>query len=116
MAIVAVPLVCATHASPQDSRSEPKKLPDGRFVQPPVLLESPEPTCPKAGLFRGLRQRSAEVYLMLPVTGVPEKVRAVRGAGKGLDEAAVAAVQSYRFRPATIEGAPVNGRVQRAIT
>jgi TonB family protein len=39
--------------------------------------------------------------------GLPRLVGLLAGAGKGLDENALAAVRSYKFKPATLEGIPV---------
>lgn len=43
--------------------------------------------------------------------GIPREVRVLRGAGMGLDERAVAAVQQWRFKPAMENGKPVAVRM-----
>jgi TonB family protein len=56
------------------------------------------------------RQIEGEVVLEAEFTaaGVVRVLRVVRGLGHGLDEAAVAAAQGIRFRPAEREGAAVS--------
>jgi hypothetical protein len=49
----------------------------------------------------------AIVTALVGVDGLPKSVRVKRGLGFGLDEKAVAAVQHYRFLPATKKGKPV---------
>jgi TonB family protein len=47
------------------------------------------------------------VRVILGANGIPSNLIIVRPLGLGLDEAAVAAVAEYRFRPATEDGKPV---------
>jgi hypothetical protein len=47
------------------------------------------------------------VTAFVGVDGLPKSVRVKRGLGFGLDQKAVAAVQHYRFLPATKKGVPV---------
>jgi TonB family protein len=49
----------------------------------------------------------AVVTAVVGVDGLPKNVRIRRGLGFGLDEKAVAAVEHYRFLPATKKGKPV---------
>jgi hypothetical protein len=52
-------------------------------------------------------QTVAIVTAFVGVDGLPKSVRVKRGLGFGLDQKAVAAVQHYRFLPATKKGVPV---------
>ena len=58
------------------------------------------------------------ISLIVNVNGEPESVKVVRSlaaslkpklqaAGQGLDDAAITAVQQYRFKPSTLDGKPV---------
>jgi protein TonB len=47
------------------------------------------------------------VNVVIDPNGIPTKVRVVRGIGSGLDEKAVDAVRTYRFKPAMDHGQPV---------
>jgi TonB family protein len=49
----------------------------------------------------------ATVTVLVGADGLPREVRIRRGLGFGMDEKAVAAVQHYRFLPATKKGKPV---------
>jgi len=50
--------------------------------------------------------------LVLSTSGTVDSARVLKGAGHGLDEAAVAGVRNYRFSPATKDGRPVRVRMQ----
>jgi len=78
----------------------------GGTVKAPRLLHSVEPGFTKAARaekFSG----NVQVYLWVGEDGVPSHLRIVQPAGLGLDEQALAAVQQYRFAPATRDGEPV---------
>jgi protein TonB len=47
------------------------------------------------------------VSLIVDQHGLPQNVRVLRGVGMGLDDKAVEAVKTYRFKPATENGKPV---------
>ena len=47
------------------------------------------------------------VSLVVDAQGNPQRIQVVRHLGMGLDQKAVAAVQQYRFKPATLQGRPV---------
>lgn len=50
---------------------------------------------------------TAVLSVEIGADGVPRNIQVVRGLGLGLDDNAVAAVSTWRFQPATKEGAPV---------
>jgi protein TonB len=47
------------------------------------------------------------VNIIVDQNGIPQNAHVIQGAGMGLDEAAVAAILQYRFRPAMEDGKPV---------
>ncbi len=52
----------------------------------------------------------AVVDVLVGVDGMPKEVNIRRGLGFGMDQKAVAAVQHYRFLPATSKGKPIEAR------
>ena len=78
----------------------------GGSVLPPSVLHSVEPEFSeeaRKAKFSG----NVLVSLIVGSDGKPRNVRVLRGVGMGLDENAKAAVEQYRFRPATKDGKPV---------
>lgn len=51
------------------------------------------------------------ISFYVDLQGMPQDIRLLRGAGHGIDEQAVAAVQQYRFKPGTKNGVPVAVRI-----
>jgi protein TonB len=47
------------------------------------------------------------VNMIVDASGTPQNVCIVRGMGEGLNEAALRAVNQYRFKPAMEDGKPV---------
>ena len=54
--------------------------------------------------------------LTVGTDGKPKDIRVVRGVGYGLDEAAVGAVRQYRFKPAMLDGLPVESKIGVEVT
>jgi TonB family protein len=52
-------------------------------------------------------QGTVALVVEIDARGVPQNIRVQQGLGFGLDERAVEAVRSWRFRPATRNGRPV---------
>ncbi len=81
---------------------EDSKKPDVR----PVLVSKTEPEytdeARRAGVSAVIISR-----LMVSENGVPQDIAILRGAGFGLDENAIRALSSWRFKPGTREGKPV---------
>jgi TonB family protein len=50
---------------------------------------------------------TAAVHLIVGTDGVPQEVEILHGMGFGLDESALAAVKTWRFKPATQQGVPM---------
>lgn len=93
-----LPATSSAHAS------APMKI--GGDVLPPVLISSVEPVFPHS---RFHKQRSSRVLvgLIVPFDGVPANVHVVKSGGSAFDKNAVAAVNHYRFKSASLHGQPV---------
>lgn len=79
---------------------------DGVEVLEPKLIESTQPAYPEMAR-KNRTQGVVVVDALIDERGVVQEVHVVRGQPDGLSEAAVAAVRTWRFEPATIEGKPV---------
>lgn len=78
---------------------------------PPVPLEMPRPTYPRAARQRGMQ---GVVVLSIDVTpdGIPLSITVSTGSGYPmLDDAAVQAVGRWRFKPARKGGEAIAGQV-----
>lgn len=84
----------------------------GGSVTPPRAIYSPEPEYTKQARKSNF-QGSCTLGLIVEEDGHPSHIRVLKGIGLGLDENAVAAVQTWRFEPAMKDGHPV--RVEIAI-
>lgn len=72
----------------------------------PQLLSKKEPEYSEEARRAGV-STSVLLNFVVNTQGVPENIRVARGAGFGLDEKAIEAVSTWRFEPATKQGAPV---------
>jgi TonB family protein len=106
-------LVTRAETRPRPARPEPEPLPDGTpvtplrgLVRPPVAVFTPDPEFPAVA-----RRRNLDATLLLMATidleGRPRNIRVEEAFGFGLEEAAVAAVERWRYRPGTLDGRPV---------
>jgi TonB family protein len=92
---------------PHVGKGPPGVYPAGKNgVTVPEVIYSPEPSFSdeaREAKFQGI------VLLMLVVgkDGHPYNIRVRQSLGMGLDEKAIEAVKSWRFRPATLKGQPV---------
>ena len=75
-------------------------------VTPPVPIYTPEAKFTAEARKKDI-QGICLVSLIVDAYGMPQNIRVVKSLGYGLDEAAIEAVQRYRFRPATKEHRPV---------
>lgn len=75
------------------------------LVSPPALIAKTEPAYSEEARAAGL-QGSIVIYAEIDPDGRASRVFVMTPLGMGLDEAAVTAVKSWRFRPAYREGAP----------
>ena len=79
-------------------------------VQPPRALKTSDPQFSAAA--RALKHGgNVQIIATVGVDGLPSHIEIFRPAGLGLDEQAVAAVETYRFSPATRNGVPVSVQV-----
>ena len=82
----------------------------------PVAQDTPPPTYPLELACAGL---GGQVILVLTVgaDGTLQEVRTERTSRRNsLDAAAVAAVRTWRFRPATVRGKPVAAKIRVPVT
>ena len=80
--------------------------PVGKGVSPPTVVSKIEPEYSDEA--RDVRVESNVVArLVVSEDGSPIKIQVVRGAGFGLDENAIEAIKSWRFKLGAKEGQPV---------
>ena len=84
----------------------------GPGVTPPRLVQKTEPKYPEEAR-KAAVNATVVLSLVVGVSGAPENLRVVRGAGFGLDESAIETVREWRFEPGRKENAPV--RVQSQV-
>lgn len=105
------PLVRAQTQFPQESDIGKKTPGEGPFrvgggVSPPKVIYAPDPEYSE-------RARKAEyegtcvLWLIVNTRGMTQNIRVQRSLGMGLDEKAIEAVRSWRFKPAMKDGQPV---------
>jgi periplasmic protein TonB len=84
----------------------------GGGIVSPVLIESSgvKPVYPEEGLRAGLEGLVVLEAIVDERGRVGHDIKVVRRLGHGFDEAAVAAVRQWRFRPATRDGKPIKVR------
>jgi TonB family protein len=75
-------------------------------VKKPELIKRVEPGYPEEAR-RARQQGTAILLVVIDEQGVPSRIKIVSPLGHGLDEQAVAAVEQWRFKPATKDGIPV---------
>ena len=96
---------------PGTDRGEP--LPVGGDVRAPLLIHRVDPAYPDSARRIGL-QGTVILEAIISATGEVEDVRVLRSAHPLLDASAVAAVERWRYRPATLNGRAV--RVYLTVT
>lgn len=80
----------------------------GAGVSAPVLVSSPPPAYPKTGSeVKGIE----ELTILVTSSGDVDDIRVVKSLGPAFDEAAVAAVKQWKYKPATQDGKPVAQRL-----
>lgn len=77
----------------------------GGVTQPRPIYD-PDPDYSEAAR-KAKYQGSVVLWLVVGADGLPHHIRVQRSLGMGLDEKAVAAVSTWRFQPATLNGQPV---------
>lgn len=98
----------------------PQPAPPGMSLDPAPQDEQPDtlpvlltnvPAVPNDSA-RALGYRGVtRIRLQVNPDGTPTNLRIVTACGMGLDEQAVAAVSQYRYKPATLDGKPVQAEV-----
>jgi TonB family protein len=83
-------------------------------VKPPVLIFKKEPEYADEAR-RAKYQGSVVFQLDVSTEGQVTNIRVLRSLGLGLDMKAIEAVKQWRFRPGTMNGAPVTVAVQVAV-
>ena len=102
----------STQTSPATSEG---RLPDGTYrighgVTPPKAISAPDPQYSEQARKAGL-VGMVTMSLVVDTEGKPQNIRVLRRLGMGLDETAVAAVQTWRFQTAEKAGTPVPVRI-----
>ena len=80
----------------------------------PRLSAHPDPVYPVAALQNGIAG-TVGLELTIDESGHVVDAKIVQPAGNGFDEAALAAVQSWSFEPATLNGTPIRATVQLSL-
>jgi TonB family protein len=74
-------------------------------ARPPRVVSRSEPEYSEEAR-RASVNTTIAVSLVVNENGVPEDIKVVQGAGFGLDEMAIRAIETWRFEPGTKEGKP----------
>ena len=74
-------------------------------THPPRVVSRAEPEYSEEARRAGVNT-TIMVSLVVNEDGAPQDIKVVRGAGFGLDEMAIRAIETWRFEPATKEGKP----------
>ena len=96
----------ATSTQPAGQPDNTKLYRVGKDVKPPRALYNPDPEYSRVAANSGY-QGIVLLWLVVGVDGHPDRIRVQRSIGMGLDEAAIAAVKTWRFEPAKLNGQPV---------
>jgi TonB family protein len=78
----------------------------GGGVSPPRVVYGPDPEYSERARSAGY-QGVCVLWLIVDTNGVPHDIKVARSLGMGLDEKAIEAVRTWRFKPATRDGVPV---------
>jgi TonB family protein len=78
----------------------------GGGVTPPTVIERQEPGYTEQARVAKL-QGSVSISIVVGEDGRPRNLRVLKPLGLGLDEAALATVEHWRFQPGTLNGRPV---------
>lgn len=95
----------AAAPAPQGGKAEPKTVRVGGDVKPPVKLRGAAPVYPAVA-----KQARAQGVVILEATiGTDGKVKEVKveRSSKLFDDAAVAAVRTWEYKPTVVDGQPV---------
>jgi TonB family protein len=82
------------------------KVVPGNGITMPHVISKADPVIPEGVNIAG----TVRLSLVIDTEGNPRQINVVRSLGRGLDEAAVAAVRQWKFTPGSKDGQPVNIR------
>ena len=99
----------------QDVFTRPAPVADKTVVAPKPIKEVEAIYPQRARSEVALLTTTVTVKMVVDITGTPRNVRVEKPMGHGFDEAAIAAVKQWRFKPATKDGTPVNVGLQVAM-
>jgi TonB family protein len=83
--------------------------PAQKLQTPPSVISKSDPALSDEAR-RAHVQSTVGLSVAINTDGTPEQIRVVSGAGFGLDESPVESVQQWRFKPGSVNGAPVKVR------
>ena len=86
------------------------------FAEMPKLEKYTTLALSQTDLAKSQPQTIVSVRLTLDAMGVPQDLAIVRSGGEAVDNAALAAVRNFRFKPATVEHVPVYSTMTVDIT
>ncbi|QNP40627.1 energy transducer TonB [Lysobacter solisilvae (ex Woo and Kim 2020)] len=105
-------LACAALLSACQQGAQQPEAPAPPAPTPPMAQETPPPDYPPELACRQVGG-TALLNVALAANGYAVKVEIVSSSGNAtLDEAAVAAVREWKFRPATVRGQPTTSKLQ----
>jgi len=102
-------VVSASGSAPA-RESEDAPVAEESVDAPARLVRGPAPAYPDAARADGV-EGDVRLELVVDTSGAVESARVLRGAGRGLDDAALRAARQFRFAPATRQGRAVRVRV-----
>lgn len=109
--------------APPDDRSDPAtggpandggEAPVAPAIEPPRILASPPPAYPDSELAEG-REPSVILHVVLDAQGQVQAAHVDHAAGEAFDAAALAAIRTWRFAPATRDGVGIGASVHVAV-
>ena len=109
-----LPLACALLASCQQSPQTQEPAPPAPTA--PMAQETPPPDYPPEYACKQIGG-TAVLNVSLAANGYPVQIVVFKSSGtKALDDSAVAAVNGWKFRPATVRGKPAPSKLQVPVT
>ena len=73
----------------------------------PKLIYAPDPEFSEEAR-KAKYQGSVLIHVIIDANGTPQDLKVTKALGLGLDEKAIQAVQTWRFKPGLKDGKPVN--------
>ena len=101
--LAASPARAWTETVREEVVKKPRKKP--KLTRAPKLLKFVKAVYPPSALKAGL-QASVELMITLDKKGAVTRAKVTRPAGRGFDEAALAALRQFKFSPAEVDGKP----------